>query len=76
VINVVGDGTKRLLNTRPAESGALRFEIVSPDLCRVLSPRGRFDFALPVYSLTSAPPGAGQNSTAPASRAPRVAPST
>jgi hypothetical protein len=36
VINVVGDGTKLLLNNRPAESGALRFEIVSLDLCRVL----------------------------------------
>jgi hypothetical protein len=28
VINVVGDGTELLLNNRPAESGALRFEIV------------------------------------------------
>ena len=36
VINVVGDGTKLLLNNRPAESGALRLEIVSLDLCRVL----------------------------------------
>jgi hypothetical protein len=38
VIDVVGGGTKLelLLNNRPAESGALRFEIVSPDLCRVL----------------------------------------
>ena len=36
VINVVGDGTKLLLNNRPAESGALRFEIVSLDLCRML----------------------------------------
>jgi hypothetical protein len=39
VINVVGDGTKLLLNKhRPAESGALRLEIVivSLDLCRVL----------------------------------------
>jgi hypothetical protein len=35
VINVVGGGTKLLLNNRPAESGALRFEIVSLDLCRV-----------------------------------------
>jgi hypothetical protein len=30
-----GDGTKLLLNNRPAESGALRFEIVSLDLCRI-----------------------------------------
>jgi hypothetical protein len=36
VINVVGDGTKLLLNNRPAESGALRLEIVSLDLCRML----------------------------------------
>jgi hypothetical protein len=36
VINVVGDGTELLLNNRPAESGALRFEIVGLDLCRVL----------------------------------------
>ena len=36
VINAVGDGTKLLLNNRPAESGALRFEIVGLDLCRVL----------------------------------------
>jgi hypothetical protein len=34
--DVVGDGTKLLLNNRPAESGVLRFEIVSLDLCRVL----------------------------------------
>jgi hypothetical protein len=31
VRGVVGDSTKLLLNNRPAESGALRFEIVSPD---------------------------------------------
>ena len=31
VIDVVGDGTKLLLNNRPAESGALRLEIVSLD---------------------------------------------
>jgi hypothetical protein len=36
VINVVGDGMKLLLNNKPAESGALRLEIVSLDLCRVL----------------------------------------
>jgi hypothetical protein len=36
VINAVGDGTKLLLNNRPAESGALRLEIVGLDLCRVL----------------------------------------
>jgi hypothetical protein len=36
VINAVGDGTELLLNNRPAESGAVRFEIVSPDVCRVL----------------------------------------
>jgi hypothetical protein len=35
VINVVGDGTELLLNNRPAESGALRFKIVSLDLCRM-----------------------------------------
>ena len=35
VINVVGDGTELLLNNRPAESGALRLEIVSPDLFRM-----------------------------------------
>jgi hypothetical protein len=35
VINVVGDGTKLLLNNIPAESGALRLEIVSLDLCRL-----------------------------------------
>jgi hypothetical protein len=35
-IDVVGDGTKLLLNNRPAESGALRFEIVGLDLFRVL----------------------------------------
>jgi hypothetical protein len=39
------------------------------------APRGAFDFVLPVYALGSPPPGAGSNSTAPASRAPRVAPS-
>ena len=33
VIDVVGDGTKLLLNNRaPAESGAVRFEIVGLDL--------------------------------------------
>jgi hypothetical protein len=36
VIDVVGGGTELLLNNRPAESGALRLEIVSLDLCRVL----------------------------------------
>jgi hypothetical protein len=36
VINVVGDGTELLLNNRPAESGALRLEVVGLDLCRVL----------------------------------------
>jgi hypothetical protein len=36
VINVVGDGTELLLNNRPAESGALRLEIVSLGLCRIL----------------------------------------
>jgi hypothetical protein len=36
VINVVRNGTELLLNNRPAESGALRFEIVGLDLCRVL----------------------------------------
>jgi hypothetical protein len=36
VIDAVGGGTKLLLNNRPAESGALRFEIVGLDLCRVL----------------------------------------
>jgi hypothetical protein len=36
VIDVVGDGTELLLNNRPAESGALRFEIFGLDLCRVL----------------------------------------
>jgi hypothetical protein len=36
VIYVVVDGTELLLNNRPAESGALRFEIVGLDLCRVL----------------------------------------
>jgi hypothetical protein len=36
VIDIVGDGTELLLNNRPAESGALRFEIVSLDLCRML----------------------------------------
>jgi hypothetical protein len=35
VIDVVGDGTELLLNNRPEESGALRFEIVSLDLCRM-----------------------------------------
>jgi hypothetical protein len=35
VINVVGGGTKVLLNNRPAESGALRLEIVSLDLFRM-----------------------------------------
>jgi hypothetical protein len=34
-IDVVGDGTQLLLNNIPAESGALRFEIVSLDLCRM-----------------------------------------
>jgi hypothetical protein len=43
--------------------------------CERQAPRGRFDFVWPVYALTSARPGAGSNSTAPASRAPRVAPS-
>jgi hypothetical protein len=33
VIDVVGDGTKLLLNNRRAESGSLRFEIVGLDLC-------------------------------------------
>jgi hypothetical protein len=36
VIDVVGDGTELLLNNRPAESGALRFEIAGLDLCLVL----------------------------------------
>ena len=37
VINVVGDGTKlALLNNKPAESGALRLEIVSLDVCQML----------------------------------------
>jgi hypothetical protein len=36
VIDVVGGGTKLLLNNRRAESGSLRFEIVGLDLCRVL----------------------------------------
>jgi hypothetical protein len=38
------------------------------------TPRRPFDFVLPVYARTSAPPGAGSKGTAPASRAPRVAP--
>jgi hypothetical protein len=49
--------------------------LMGGDSPALTAPRGAFDFVLPVYALTSARPEAGSNSTAPASRAPRVAPS-